>query len=113
MGIASARAAGIVDLRTVSNTETYPHLDSLSIPEGQITPPEGTTGGMNGSFKHVMPRSPHQLDSTSTATSEPLGHGRLVLSRWDEFLKVITGRAEDLVVDGHSLDLATIVAVAR
>ena len=40
-------------------------------------------------------------------------HGRFVLKRWDKFLSVLSGRDEDSAIDGDSLDIATIVAVAR
>lgn len=96
-----------------TTTETYIDDGYISAPEGQITPPVEVLGGQNGPIEHPMPHVHHPPNPTVAADPEPLGHGRLVLSRWDDFLDIISGRDEDLVVDGHSLDLATIVAVAR
>jgi hypothetical protein len=43
-----------------------------------------------------------------------MAHSTLVLKEWDRLLQIIgQGDSEELVVDGKSLDLATIIAVAR
>ena len=49
----------------------------------------------------------------SFASCENLGHGRLVLARWDSLLDMLSGCGDELAVDGDSLNLAAIVAVAR
>jgi hypothetical protein len=43
-----------------------------------------------------------------------MAHSTLVLKEWDRLLRIV-GRSvpEEIVIDGKSLDLATIVAVAR
>src|SRR5947207_12566474 len=40
-------------------------------------------------------------------------HSSMILQEWDEFIHKIEPEAEKSVVDGRSLSLATIVAVAR
>ena len=92
---------------------TYIDEDSISLPEGHVTPPESLHGGDSASIKQMTPLSQRGLDMRRVSHSNSLGHGQLVLSRWHRFLDVITGRNEDLVIDGQSLDLAAIVAVAR
>ena len=96
----------------MSRSASYIDEDSLSIPAGHLTPPEGTHGGITTSIKHEMPHL-QDLNTMPLPDAPTLGHGRLVVSRWDNFIDVLTGRSADLVVDGRSLDLATIVAVAR
>ena len=46
---------------------------------------------------------------------ESLDHARLVLSRWDTFIDIISSRCGGKVVplDGESLDVASVTAVAR
>jgi len=45
---------------------------------------------------------------------ERIGHGRLVVSRWDRLLSIISdGEKTHVNVDGVSLDIANVVAVAR
>lgn len=53
-----------------------------------------------------------QMDIPVTATG-PDGHSSMILSHWDKLTKLIhtIGTAVDL--DGKSLDLATVVAIAR
>ena len=113
MGIASPRTVGLLDTKTMSHTETHLDEDSISLPEGNITPPEDRHGGANAAVKYNTPHSLYLPETTPPSETELVGHGRLVLARWENFLDVLTGRREDLVVDGRSLDLAAIVAVAR
>ena len=117
MRIASPRSADIFifDEKTLPSTiETFIEDDHVSILEGQITPSDEIRSDQSDS-KPNMPHSHKRLTSTTilAANPEPLGHGRLVLSRWDSFLDIITGRGQELIVDGQSLDPATVVAVAR
>ena len=65
----------------------------------------------------IEPQWPRYTSSTSIPRlhSESLGHGRLVLSRWDRFLDLVSngyGR-NVIVVNGESLDIASVAAVAR
>ena len=113
MGIASPRTAGLLDTKSMSHTETHLNDDSISLPEGNITPPEDEHKGMNATAKYTMPHSLYLPEISLPSPTELLGHGSLVLSRWDNFLDVLTGRRTSLVIDGHSLDVAAIVAVAR
>lgn len=112
MRVRAATTAGQLDSKKMSAGDVTIAKDSMSMPNGHITPPEEVTGGMNGFAEHV-PRQLSQPLSPSSQAVEAVGHGGLVLSRWDKFVGIISGRGQDLVVDGVSLDLATIVAVAR
>ena len=40
-------------------------------------------------------------------------HSQVVIAHWDNFCNKLTESAGGIVVDGHSLDIATLVAVAR
>lgn len=43
-----------------------------------------------------------------------MAHSILVLTEWDRLMQIVgRGDSEAVVVDGNSLDLATVVAVAR
>jgi hypothetical protein len=47
-----------------------------------------------------------------------MAHSRLVLESWDRLMQILgrgqdQGHGEEVVVDGKSLDLASVVAVAR
>jgi hypothetical protein len=43
-----------------------------------------------------------------------MAHSTLVLATWDQLVKIVgKGDSYEIVVDGKSLDLATVVAVAR
>lgn len=45
---------------------------------------------------------------------ENMGHSTLVLQQWDRLMQIFEqGDSEDVIIDGKSLDLAAIVAVAR
>ena len=113
MGIASHQNSASRNSKTFSHSEPYFHEDSISLPDGNMTPPEGAlSGGVNGTHKPI-PLSQNQNGAPPDASPEILGHGSLVLSRWHRFLDVITGEADNLLVDGKSLDLATILAVSR
>ena len=101
----------LLDVKTMSASVMPIDEDSISLPEGQITPPERTLGGMDGSGSVEQPQ--RQMGAPSSATLDITGHGRLVLSRWSKFLNVLSGTGETLIVDGDSLDVTSIVAVAR
>lgn len=51
----------------------------------------------------------------SKCCNEALGHGRLVLSRWDAFLRHLNDSCGGITVtiDGVSLDIASVEAAAR
>lgn len=52
--------------------------------------------------------------SMPAESNESLGHGRLVLSRWDILLDLTgNGYERKAVVDGQSLNIASVTAVAR
>ena len=40
-------------------------------------------------------------------------HSHAVIAHWDNFCNKLTDSAGGIAVDGHSLDIATLVAVAR
>ncbi len=40
-------------------------------------------------------------------------HSQEVLSQWHSFVQRTTSQSQETAVDGHSLDIATVVAVAR
>ena len=44
-----------------------------------------------------------------------MAHSALVLEEWDRLMKIVRedGESKGVVVDGRSLDLATVVAVAK
>lgn len=58
-------------------------------------------------------KNPDILKDISVTATDPDYHSSMALSHWDKLTKIINtvGAAVDL--DGKSLDLATVVAVAR
>jgi len=57
--------------------------------------------------KGVGPRIDFAMDAFAES------HSRAVLLQWDSFVEKISLGAEETVIDGRSLDIATTVAVAR
>lgn len=43
----------------------------------------------------------------------PESHSAMALMEWDSLNQKINPRAKSIVINGHDLDLATVVAVAR
>ncbi|KAL6720046.1 hypothetical protein ACLMJK_001967 [Lecanora helva] len=113
MGITSPKSASFLSTKSVSHIDTYPLEDSASLSEGNITPPEADGEDTHGINEISMPHSLHPSGKPPSSTTELPGHGRLVLSRWDSLLDILLGQTPTLVVEGNSLDLAAIVAVAR
>ena len=92
-----------LDKDDMSSTETLIREDSITLPP-QIATRKGSESPQ---------RQDYGPESRRTPKHDGNGHGRLVLKRWDKFLDIISGRETDLAIDGESLDLAVIVAVAR
>lgn len=62
-----------------------------------------------------MKRGNTRIICGTRGSTQALHHGRLVLSRWDRLLDLVknsNGR-QVIAVDGESLDLASVLAVAR
>ena len=68
------------------------------------------------------PSQPEILEATSTPEIREDGpkqkndlefHGDMVLSQWDKLLALLSGGVDEFAIDGDSLDLATIIAVAK
>ena len=60
-------------------------------------------------------RGSTRMICATRSSTQALHHGRLVLSRWDRLLDLVKspyGR-QAIAVDGDSLDVASVVAVAR
>ena len=58
---------------------------------------------------------PSKLEARENVLSEVKTefHSDLVLSQWDRLLALLNGSATEFAVDGESLDLATVIAVAK
>ena len=65
----------------------------------------------------VEPQLPEQVSSLSIPKlcNESLDHSQLVLARWDKLFGLISNEcgSKKVSVDGESLDIVSIVAVAR
>ena len=61
----------------------------------------------------IEPPSPRSISPKSC--NKTLDHSRLILSRWDTFLNLISNDCDKsfVAVGGDSLDVASVVAVAR
>ena len=70
---------------------------------------------MNGLADPLSLQSPLPTNAMAQKFADSgLDHTRLVLSRWDKFVTAVAGReGQALEVDGASLDLAAVAAVAR
>ncbi|KAL8643443.1 MAG: hypothetical protein Q9226_008370 [Calogaya cf. arnoldii] len=68
-----------------------------------------------GSFMEYPPPEEISTPPASVPSQKALGHGHLTLTRWNALLKLITSSSENsfVALDGASLDIASVVAVAR
>lgn len=53
------------------------------------------------------------MKSEANMSSSNLSFNRLLLSHWDKFTEKVQSEVKDTRINGHELDLATIIAVAR
>lgn len=43
----------------------------------------------------------------------PSSYSSTILAHWDTFLEQVGGRGEPVAIDGHGLDIASVVAISR
>ena len=54
-----------------------------------------------------------QWNAVQTEIPDIEGHGQTILQHWDEMVALIGDPGKEYAIDGESLNLATVVAVAR
>ena len=67
-------------------------------------------------FSASMPASEamsQEWDTVQTAVLDLEDHGNTVLQHWDDLVALIGHPGKEYAIDGESLSLATVVAVAR